>query len=168
MNKEIERKYLVKNASFIGQHDEHWKIRQGFIMIESGRCLRIREDDVGDRGVKYTLCLKISHSAVVRDEYEYIIPAEDGKLLLESCENVIEKERYRVMTNPISRDDSGRALFWDIDIFHGKNEGLIVAEMELPDENYPFEKPDWVGEEVTDDPRYLNTNLSKVPFTEWP
>lgn len=162
MNVEIEKKFLVKDYSFTSLAQELWHIRQGFIIVDAGRSLRIRED----RAValtKYTLGLKISHSELRRDEYEYPISEEDGVRLLESCHSLIEKDRYRVYT----MHNHILGTFWDIDVFHGDNEGLVIAEMEMPSEDFKFKIPDWVGEDVTADPRYLNTNLSKNPYRNW-
>lgn len=159
MNLEIERKFLVKSDRYKEKASEHWIIRQGFLIIDKGRCLRIREDNTG-KGIDYTLCLKISKSDLTREEYEYKIPQQDGLRLLESCSKIIEKERYRVLT--------GKSFFWDIDEFKGDNEGLVVAEIELPSEEFDdYESPEWLGKEVTNDKKYLNTSLSLHPFKKW-
>ncbi len=96
----------------------------------------------------------------VRREYEYEIPVEDARVMLETlCERpLIEKTRTKIAYG-------GR--IWEVDAFAGENEGLVVAEVELEDENAPIEKPDWVGEEVTGDARYYNSNLVAHPYASW-
>jgi CYTH domain-containing protein len=160
VNIEIERKFLVKNDGYKEKASEHWKIRQGFLIIDKERCLRIRED-ITPRETFYTLCLKISLSDLTRKEFEYKVPTEDGLQLLSSCKyNVIEKERFRVLT--------GKKFYWDIDEFKGVNQGLSIAEIELPSETFDdFDAPNWLGKEVTEDRRYLNTSLAQMPFSKW-
>ena len=94
-----------------------------------------------------------------RLEFEYEIPCQDANILLDMCEKpLIEKNRYSV-------EEGG--FVWEIDEFFAENQGLIVAEVELESEYQEFPKPDWVGEEVTGDPRYFNSNLIKNPYTKW-
>lgn len=153
MGKEIERKYLVKNTD--------WKaaatgtlFRQGYLNSAKERVVRART--MGERAA---LTIKGITTGATRLEFEYDIPLADARELLELCEQpLIEKTRYKV-------DHAG--LTWEIDEFHGVNEGLIVAECELESEDQAVELPDWVGEEVTSDPRYYNSNLIAHPFTSW-
>lgn len=95
---------------------------------------------------------------MTRPEYEYSIPFMDAQELLELCSGIIEKIRYEV-------DYMGRA--WEVDEFQGLNAGLIIAEIELAAENSVFPIPDWIGREVTDDPKYLNANLVRKPYQSW-
>jgi len=99
-------------------------------------------------------------SKIRRLEFEYEIPIGDAAALLSLREcGLVGKLRYRLPWH---------GLTWDIDVFQGENQGLVIAEIELPDEDKAFEKPDWLGPEVTSDPRYSNTNLAKSPFGSWP
>jgi CYTH domain-containing protein len=110
-------------------------------------------------GDKAYLTIKGMAVGATRPEFEYEIPYQDAKELLNLCEMpLIEKDRYRL-------EEGG--VVWEIDEFLGENRGLIVAEVELESEDQPFTKPDWVGEEVTGDPRYFNSNLIKKPYTKW-
>jgi adenylate cyclase len=106
------------------------------------------------------LTIKSPVSEIRRLEFEYEIPMTDGAALLRLRESgVIEKLRYTL---------PWQDLLWEIDVFQGENRGLVIAEIELPHEDKFFEKPDWLGREVTSDPRYSNANLAKVPFRRWP
>lgn len=154
MGREIERKFLVK--------DDSWRkgavgklYCQGYISRDEQRAVRVRI--VEARGF---LTIKGRHSERTRLEFEYEIPLADARELLDTlCHPpLIEKNRYRV-------DYAGNT--WEIDVFSGENAGLIVAEIELSREDQPFEMPPWAGREVTDDPRYLNTSLSKHPYRQW-
>lgn len=96
---------------------------------------------------------------IVRKEYEYEIPYKEAKDLLELCEpSLIEKTRYLV---------HAEGKVWELDVFKGANEGLVIAELELETEDELFGKPSWLGEEVSYDPRYINSNLAKHPFKQW-
>ncbi len=154
MATEIERKYLVKGDSWrslaVGS-----TYRQGYIATRGSATVRVRI--AGDKGY---LTIKGPSVGYSRSEFEYLIPLEDAQDMLQTlCERpLIEKTRYKV--------DWG-GLVWEIDEFDGSNKGLIIAEVELSDENQLIELPTWVGEEVSDDPRYFNSNLVKHPFTQW-
>lgn len=119
--------------------------------------MAVRVRVMGDKG---TVNIKKATVAVTRDEFEYPIPVADVEEILDRfcMGHVIEKTRYKL---PYA------GLTWEIDEFEGANKGLIVAEVELEDEEQAFEKPPWVGEEVSGDPRYLNTGLVRHPYTEW-
>lgn len=100
-----------------------------------------------------------NHAPVERDEYEYEIPRDEAEALLDTaCGETVEKTRYLI-------PHGGRV--WEVDEFRGRNAGLVVAEIELEDAEMPFEKPSWAGDEVSDDPRYLNVNLARHPFGQW-
>jgi len=153
MGKEIERKFLVTSDSW-RQHATGKTYRQGYLSRRPGCTVRIRL--AGDEGF---LTIKGKLKGLVRDEFEYPVPAADAEEMLTLCEgSLIEKTRYR-----LPQDD----LVWEIDEFHGDNDGLVVAEMELPTPDHPFHRPEWIGEEVTDDRRYYNAELSVRPFREW-
>jgi len=153
MGKEIERKYLL-----VG---DEWKslgegtlYRQGYLNSQKERVVRART--MGD---KAALTIKGITVGATRLEFEYEIPFSDCESLLELCEQpLIEKTRYKIKFD---------GLVWEIDEFHGVNDGLVVAECELESEDQEITKPTWVGEEVTGDPRYYNSNLIANPFTTW-
>lgn len=154
MAKEIERKFLVKGDAW-RKLAEGVHYRQGYLNSAKERTVRIRT--VGDKAV---ITVKGLTVGVTRMEFEYAIPFEDCQAMLDNLAEkpIIEKTRYKI---PMGE------FVWEIDEFFGVNEGLIVAEIELPSEDTPFEKPEWVGEEVSGDPRYFNSNLVKHPYTTW-
>ena len=154
MGTEIERKFLMK--------DDAWrslakgtKYRQGYLNSTKERVVRVRTID--DKGF---LTIKGITTGATRVEYEYEIPnAEATAMLDELCEKpLIEKNRYKIAFSGFT---------WEVDEFFGENKGLIVAEVELESEDQPFEKPDWIGEEVTGDPKYFNSNLIQNPYLKW-
>lgn len=154
MGKEIERKFLVKNEAWRSQA-RGIKCRQGYLNSDKDRTVRVRT--VQGKGF---LSIKGMTKGVTRTEYEYEIPVADADTLLdEICEKpLIEKNRYRI---------EHRGRIWEVDEFFEENHGLIVAEVELDSEARVFDKPAWIGEEVTGDPRYFNSNLIKHPYSKW-
>lgn len=153
MGKEIERKYLVKGDAWKAL-GEGTLFRQGYLNSAKERVVRVRT--MGDRAA---LTVKGITVGATRAEFEYDIPFDDATSLLELCEQpIIEKTRYKIAAGD---------LVWEIDEFHGVNEGLTVAECELESEDQAVDKPDWVGDEVTGDPRYFNSNLIANPFSTW-
>ena len=107
-----------------------------------------------------TLTLKSPVAEIRRLEFEYEIPLTDGAALLDLRQSaIIEKLRYKLPWH---------GLVWEIDVFQGENQGLVIAEIELPREDKVFEKPEWLGREVTSDRRYSNASLAKLPFQKWP
>nr|WP_315212773.1 CYTH domain-containing protein [uncultured Flavobacterium sp.] len=153
---EIERKFLVSSDAFKTKAFKENTIAQGYLSSVPERTVRVRIK--GDKGF---LTIKgISNaSGLSRFEWEKEIPVEDAKKLLLLCEKgVIDKTRFEVKV--------GNHIF-EVDEFHGENKGLTVAEVELQSETETFEKPDWLGEEVTNDNRYYNAYLSNHPFTGW-
>lgn len=154
MGKEIERKFLVREDD--GWRSESGQVyRQGYLSTVKERTVRVRTID--DQGY---LTIKGITRGATRREYEYEIPVDEAtELLDELCERpLIEKKRRKI---PYA------GLTWEVDEFFGDNDGLIVAEVELEDEEQDFEKPPWIGEEVTDDPRYFNANLVDHPYSQW-
>jgi len=152
MAREIERKFLTNGSAW--RRAGGMRLRQGYLSSAKGRTVRVRT--MGDKAY---LTIKGMAVGATRPEFEYEIPYQDAKELLNLCEMpLIEKDRYRL-------EEGG--VVWEIDEFLGENRGLIVAEVELESEDQPFTKPDWVGEEVTGDPRYFNSNLIKKPYTKW-
>ncbi len=154
MAKEIERKFLVKGDGW-RRLAEGVHYRQGYLNSAKERTVRIRT--VGDKAV---ITVKGLTVGVTRMEFEYSIPYDDCVAMLDNLAEkpIIEKTRYKIPMGD---------FVWEIDEFFGVNEGLIVAEIELPSEDTPFEKPDWIGDEVSGDPRYFNSNLVKHPYTTW-
>lgn len=153
---EIERKFLVSSDIFKTEAFKENTIAQGYLSSVPERTVRVRIK--GDKGF---LTIKgISNaSGLSRFEWEKEIPVEEAKKLLLLCEKgVIDKTRFEVKV--------GNHIF-EVDEFHGENKGLTVAEVELQSETETFEKPDWLGEEVTNDNRYYNAYLSNHPFTGW-
>ena len=155
MAQEIERKFLVK-GDFKGEAYKSIHIIQGYLCSDPERTVRIRVN--GESGY-ITIKGKGSETGVSRYEWEKEIPLDEAHDLLELCEpGVIDKTRYLVPNG---------LLTFEVDVFHGENEGLVMAEIELPSENTSFGRPDWLGEEVTGDSRYYNAMLVKHPYTTW-
>ena len=153
MGREIERKFLVLGDEYraLGRGVPY---RQGYLCTDPRRVVRVRT-----MGEAAALTVKGLRSGAARPEFEYAIPLEDARQLLQLClPPLIEKTRYTVEV---------AGLVWEVDEFHGGNAGLVVAECELQSENQVFSKPGWVGEDVTDDPRYANSNLVAEPYSTW-
>ena len=151
---EIERKFLLKNDSWKGLVKEEIPIKQGYLNSEKERTVRVRI--YGEIGV---LTIKGKNNNLTRKEFEYTIPLSDALEMLKLAEMpIIEKTRFIVI-------NAGNT--WEIDVFEGVNKGLIVAEIELESETEEFEIPNWIGDEVSADPRYYNASLIKHPFTDW-
>ncbi len=163
MKTEIERKFLVKDESFKAAAVGCRHLVQGYLSRESGRTVRVRIDD--DKAF-LTIKSRSTADGTSRSEWEYEIPAEDARSLMTLCPGkIIDKERYIVPAGfgasaggNTSKADSGR--FWEVDVFHGAHEGLILAEIELGSSDEPFSRPAWLGQEVTGDRRYYNSVLS--------
>jgi adenylate cyclase len=154
MAKEIERKFLVVGDVW-RRLAQGVRYRQGYLSSAKERTVRIRT--VGDRAF---LTVKGPTVGVTRLEFEYPVPYEDGVAMLENLaeQPVIEKLRYKIPAD---------GFVWEIDEFLGANKGLITAEIELRSEDQPFPKPEWIGEEVSGDPRYYNAMLVAHPYTTW-
>ena len=153
---EIERKFLVTNQDFITQSNASFRIVQGYLNSNPERTVRVRIK--GDKGF-ITIKGKGNESGLTRFEWEKEIAVSDAEALLQLCEKgVIDKTRYNVQFE--------NHLF-EVDVFFGENEGLIVAEIELQSENETFSKPDWLGKEVTSEEKYYNAYLSQHPFKTW-
>jgi len=153
MMTEIERKYLVKGDFKAGARAEV-DMRQGYICADTDRSVRVRI--CGDAAY---LTIKGPAVGISRFEWEKQISIEEGEALMKLCHTgIVSKTRYII-------DYEG--YIWEVDEFHGDNEGLVVAEIELGSEGEKFPLPQWAGEEVTSDPRYLNTNLATHPYKNW-
>lgn len=154
MAQEIERKFLVADPSFLKSLTGS-QIKQGYIPGTERSAARIRI-----RGSSAFLTLKSETRGITRSEFEYEIPVVDAEEMLKTlcAPPHIEKTRY-VM--------EWKGHTWEVDVFHGGNEGLIVAEIELATADQAFEKPPWLGREVSQDVRYFNSNLAHCPYGNW-
>ena len=150
---EIERKYLVVNEQY--KAGVPTRILQGYICSEENRVVRIRV-----KGEKAYITIKNATIGFARNEYEYEIPVADAEAMLHNtCQQpIIDKTRYVL---------EHKGFTWEVDEFHGDNEGLVVAEIELESKDEEFELPDFVGEEVTGDARYYNACLFQKPYKTW-
>lgn len=156
MAQEIERKFLVKDTSFRKMSFSRSHIVQGYICSARGRTVRVR---IRDEKGYLTIKGPSNVAGTSRYEWEHGLPLSDAEELMKLCEpGMIDKVRYLVQ--------SGNHVF-EVDEFHGENEGLIVAEIELASENEPFEHPPFLGEEVTGQVKYYNSFLMKEPFCTW-
>lgn len=156
MAQEIERKFLVKDDSFKKMAYHSSRILQGYICSARGRTVRIRIRD--EKGF-LTIKGPAGGNGLSRYEWEKEIPLEEAQELMKLCEpGMIDKTRFLVR--------SGKHIF-EIDEFYGENEGLVVAEVELASEDETYEKPDFIGEEVTGDVRYYNSFLMRTPYKTW-
>ncbi len=155
MPTEIERKFLVTNDSWRATATGE-NYCQGYIATTApGRSVRVRI-----AGAKAYLTIKGPTNGLSRAEYEYAIPLDDAREMLETlCDRpLIEKIRYRLPIGP---------LVWEIDEFKGENVGLLIAEVELQTEDQTIELPDWVGEDVSGIPKYYNASLVRRPYSRW-
>ena len=154
--KEIERKFLVTSTDFISESSFSNRIVQGYLNSHPERTVRIRIK--GNKGF-ITIKGKGNESGTTRFEWEKEIPVAEAEQLLSLCEKgVIDKIRYEI---PLGKH------IYEVDVFNGENNGLIIAEIELKNENDTFEKPNWLGKEVTGDNRYYNAYLSNFPYKDW-
>lgn len=147
MGKEIERKFLVRSEDFKTQATRVYQIKQGYLKHHDPTVrLRLR-----DQEAFLTIKGQSADDGLSREEWEYSIPLTDAEEMIRLCEHAIIKERYLV---PYGEHT------WEVDVFHGRHEGLILAELELAHPDAPFASPDWLGQEVTGDIRYYNASLS--------
>ena len=153
---EIERKFLVTNTDFISESNSNNRIVQGYLNSDPSRTVRVRIK--GEQGF-LTIKGKGNASGTTRFEWEKEISLSEAEALLQLCESgIIDKIRYEI---PL-----GKHTF-EVDVFSGENQGLIIAEVELTFENEFFEQPNWLGKEVTGDKKYYNSHLSEHPFCSW-
>lgn len=152
---EIERKFLVANEAWKTHSDQGSPIKQGYLSTTPERNVRVRL-----YGEKAFITIKGKTTGISKAEFEYEIPKADAEAMIHLCEKpLIEKVRYLV-TGPDGK-------MWELDVFEGDNQGLIIAEIELTSETESFEMPDWAGKEVTEDTRYYNASLISNPYTNW-
>lgn len=153
MPQEIERKFLLKNDDW-RKDAKGTFLKQGYLSTDKNRTIRVRV-----KGEKAYLTIKGITVNTARPEFEYEIPLDEANELFELCEKpLIEKTRYEVEYDNLT---------WEIDIFEGENKGLILAEVELQSVNQKVKLPDWIGEEVTGNRAYSNSNLVINPFSKW-
>ena len=153
---EIERKFLVKDDSYRQLAYSSSRILQGYISSGHGRTVRVRRRD---RSAFLTIKGPSADGGLSRYEFEKEITLDEAKHLFALCEpGIIDKTRYLVR--------SGQHVF-EVDEFYGENQGLVIAEVELSAPDEPYEKPDFIGEEVTGDRRYYNSYLRQLPYSKW-
>lgn len=153
MATEIERKFLLLDATW-NDGAPGTRMTQGYLGFDPDRTVRVRL--AGDEA---WLTIKGRANGISRSEFEYSIPPADAGELLRLCTgSLIDKTRHRVAFG---------SRTWEVDVFHGDNDGLVVAEIELETEEDAFELPPWAGEDVSGDPRYANSSLARVPFKDW-
>ncbi len=153
---EIERKFLVNSKGYKAEAISKKRILQGFLNTHPERTVRVRIK--GDQAF-LTVKGKSNEAGTIRFEWEHTIEVSEAEMLLKLCEEgVIEKTRFELKV---------KKHIFEIDEFHGNNQGLIIAEIELSEENEIFQKPKWLGKEVTGDVKYYNSSLSKTPFKNW-
>jgi CYTH domain-containing protein len=153
---EIERKFLVTSNEYLKSFTKQNRIVQGYLSSDPKRTVRIRLK--GENGY-LTIKGESNESGLTRFEWEKEISYSDAENLLSLCEKgVIDKIRYEVIVG---------VHVYEVDVFAKENEGLVIAEIELSSEEETFEKPSWLGKEVTGDERYYNSYLSKTPFKNW-
>ena len=155
MGTEIERKFLVDPQGAWRQSEKSLVCHQGYISTKSACSMRVRL--MGEKGF---LTMKTKREGIQRDEFEYEIPKADAQHMLSHyCDSsIVKKTRHYVHHD---------GMLWEIDEFEGSNAGLIMAEVELESVDQPITLPDWITQEVSDDPRYFNAMLAKFPFSEW-
>jgi len=154
MSIEIERKFLITNDGWKSLVINSFFIKQGYLNLAPERTVRVRI-----KGSQAHITIKGKSKGISRAEFEYQIPLKEAEQLILLSEGaLIEKVRHEVKYE---------GNLWEIDVFSGKNQGLIVAEIELASENQIFKIPDWIGKEVSDDTKYYNSNLVISPFLAW-
>ncbi len=155
MATEIERKFLLRSDDWRKEVKSSTRLVQGYLLRGDNTAIRVRV-----KGDKAELNIKHTHDGISRLEYEYEIPLSDAQEMLQqvALKPLIDKTRHHVMYGD---------RLWEVDEFYGDNAGLVVAEIELSDADETFARPSWLGQEVSLDQRYYNSNLSKLPYTQW-
>lgn len=155
MSDEIERKFLIADPEVL-EGLEGQRLRQGYLPTTTGVSVRVRV--AGDAA---WLTIKGPTRGIQRSEFEYSIPLDDARQLLDTlCRpEQIDKTRYRLA--------AGAGLVWELDQFHGLNDGLLVAEIELPSVDHPVPSPAWLGREVSNEARFFNSALTRYPYRDW-
>ena len=152
-NTEIERKFLVVSNAFMSQATHQYEIMQGYLCKEPGKTIRVR---IRDEHAFLTIKSSLLREGLAKFEWEREIDLTDAKEMLQIClPGAISKTRY-IIPAP---SWGGAERKWEVDVFHGRLNGLVLAEIELGDEHEPVSLPDWIGEEVTGQPQYYNANM---------
>lgn len=152
---EIERKFLLAHEGWREQVVRSSRVRQGYMGEADRASVRIRIE-----GDSANINIKSATLSMRRQEYEYLIPLNEAEEMLDTLCNTPQIDKTRFIVEHDGHD-------WEIDEFYADNQGLLVAEVELDSEDEEFSRPDWLGEEVTEDPRYYNVNLIRHPFKNW-
>ena len=156
-NTEIERKFLVKDDSYKSMAIRHYEIRQGYLSKEHGRTIRVR---IRDNEAFITIKGPSLNGGLSRFEWEKTIDVEDARALLQlALPGEIQKTRWIIPAESNQPSATANQLFWEVDEFHGRLNGMIIAEIELDNEEQRFVKPAFIGDEVTGNPRYYNSNM---------
>jgi len=163
-NTEIERKFLVKSDAFIAQATTSYEIMQGYLCKDPEKTIRVR---IRDARAFLTIKSSLLRDGIAKFEWEKEIDLSDAKELMKIClPGAISKTRYIIKVKGERSKVKGEGLKvkeddlkWEVDVFHGRLEGRVLAEIELSDEDEAFERPDWLGEEVTGQPQYYNANM---------
>jgi adenylate cyclase len=155
MGVEIERKFLTRNENWRGDIERSLPMRQGYLHRADDSAIRVRIS--GDHA---HINIKKTEDGIQRLEYEYEIPVQDAVEMLDrvAIQQQIDKTRHEIRVGD---------HLWEVDEFHGDNEGLVVAEIELTHADEPFDRPEWIGKEVSQDRRYFNSNLIIHPYNSW-
>lgn len=157
MGIEIERRFLLKEGVPLPDSDSILHLRQGYLLNSPGLSIRVRMVD--EEQAFITIKHTTSEQLTVRNEYEYEIPVSDApELLALSPLHIIRKQRHIIHLDGVK---------WEVDFFEEENEGLMLAEVELPSLDTPLNIPEWIGKEISDDPKYMNNNLAQHPYTLW-
>jgi len=152
-NTEIERKFLVNSEAFKIEATQHYEIEQGYLCKEPGKTIRVR---IRDARAFLTIKSGKLREGLAKFEWEKEIEVADARELMQLClPGAISKTRYIIPAAPYE----GQPRCWEVDVFHGRLDGRVLAEIELGDENEPFERPQWLGDEVTGLPQYYNANM---------
>ena len=152
-NTEIERKFLVNSEAFKTEATQHYEIEQGYLCKEPGKTIRVR---IRDARAFLTIKSGKLREGLAKFEWEKEIEVADARELMQLClPGAISKTRYIIPAAPYE----GQPRCWEVDVFHGRLDGRVLAEIELGDENEPFERPQWLGDEVTGLPQYYNANM---------
>ena len=163
MNIETERKFLVLNDDYQAQAVKSYRIRQGYLAHDSGRTVRVRiRDDKGFLTIKGPSIIPGS-----RPEWEKEISLQEAEDLFALCKPPAGHAGGSTGSPTVMADPDRPSRFFEVDEFHGENGGLVMAEIELGSPDEPFERPSWLGKEVTDDKRYYNGYLAEHPFKTW-
>ena len=153
--KEIERKFLVKDLRLKEEAHHSYEIKQAYLQKDPAKSVRVR---ISGHEAWLTIKGISDKQGLVRNEWEYAIPVSDAQELIDLCERAIEKTRYEVKY---------QTQLFEVDVFHGQNDGLIVAEIELQNESDQVKKPDWLGKEITGKTKYYNLALLDFPYEKW-